>query len=131
MLDDLGLVKTMRWYLVDWGKKTGIKERHYLAALPREPNESIRMDMFRILQELLTNVARHSGATEVNVWLHASKRSLVLKVSDNGHGFDIGNNKIGFGLQGIRGRLNRYSGTLKIEHLAPGMCLTAEIPTEN
>jgi PAS domain S-box-containing protein len=128
MLDDLGLVNTMRWYLVDWEKKTGIRERHYLSALVSEPNESIRMDMFRILQELLTNVARHSGATKVSVRLHVGKNCLVLRVSDNGCGFDMKVNKAGFGLQGIRGRLKRYSGTLEIEHLSPGMGFTAKIP---
>lgn len=128
MLDDLGLVNTMRWYLVDWEKKTGIKERHYLTALASEPNESIRMDMFRILQELLTNVARHSGATKVYVRVHVGKNGLVLRVSDNGCGFDTKMNKAGFGLQGIRGRLKRYSGTLEIEHLSPGIGFTATIP---
>ena len=131
MLDDLGLVNTMRWYLADWENKTDIRERHYLSALAVEPNESIRMDMFRILQELLTNVARHSGATTVYVRLHAGKNSLVLGVSDNGCGFDTKLSKAGFGLQGIRGRLKRYSGTLEIEHLSPGMGFTAKIPMES
>ena len=131
MLDDLGLVNTMRWYLVDWEKKAGIKEQHYLSVLASEPNESIRMDMFRILQELLTNVARHSGATKVHVRLHVGKNGLVLRVRDNGFGFDTKTNKSGFGLQGIRGRLNRYSGTLEIEHLSPGTGFTAKIPLES
>ena len=89
------------------------------------------MDMFRILQELLTNVARHSGATKVHVRLHVGKNGLVLRVRDNGFGFDTKTNKSGFGLQGIRGRLNRYSGTLEIEHLSPGTGFTAKIPLES
>jgi two-component system sensor histidine kinase UhpB len=128
MLDDIGLVETIRWYLHDWEQKTGIKEHHYLSKLTYEPNESIRMDMFRILQELLTNVARHSGATEIHVRLHVSKSRLILRVSDNGQGFDSKNAQPGFGLQGIRGRLNRYAGSMQIEQTSPGVCMTAQIP---
>jgi two-component system sensor histidine kinase UhpB len=128
MLDDLGLVETVRWYLRDWEQKTGIKERHYLAKLASEPNQSLRMDTFRILQELLTNVARHSGATEIHVRLHAGKGGLVLRVCDNGRGFESKIAPPGFGLQGIRGRLNRYGGTMKVDPLFPGVSLTAVIP---
>ena len=128
MLDDLGLVETVRWYLRDWEQKTGIKERHYLAKLASEPNKSLRMDTFRILQELLTNVARHSGATEIHVRLHAGKGGLVLRVCDNGRGFESKIAPPGFGLQGIRGRLNRYGGTMKVDPLFPGVSLTAVIP---
>jgi len=129
MLDDLGLVNTMRWYLADWSKKSGISERHYFSTPSIEPGELVRMDIFRIFQELLTNVARHSGASAVKVRLHMGKHGLVLRVQDNGCGFDA-KGGVGCGLQGIRGRLNRYSGVLSIDQGMPGMVLTATIPIE-
>jgi PAS domain S-box-containing protein len=129
MLDDLGLVNTMRWYLADWSKKSGIAEQHYFSNPSTEPGELVRMDVFRIFQELLTNVARHSGASAVKVRLHVGNGGLVLRVRDNGCGFDA-KGGVGFGLQGIRGRLNRYSGILSIDKGMPGMVLTARIPSE-
>jgi two-component system sensor histidine kinase UhpB len=129
MLDDLGLVNTMRWYLADWSKKSGIAEQHYFSNPTMEPGELVRMDVFRIFQELLTNVARHSGASAVKVRLQFGKHGLVLSVRDNGCGFDA-KGGAGFGLQGIRGRLNRYSGVLSIDKGMPGMVLAARIPRE-
>jgi PAS domain S-box-containing protein len=127
MLDDLGLVNTMRWYLEDWSQKSGIQVTQDLCELKPEPSAMARMDLFRIFQELLTNVARHAGASVVNVRLQSGKSNLILEVRDDGSGLDLGK-KIGFGLQGIRGRLNRYGGTLSIGNGFPGAILKANIP---
>ena len=131
MLNDLGLAETCRWYLQDWAKKSGIKVKYSLFRLSDEPPESIRLDIFRILQELLTNVARHSGATQVSVSLTQSKNCAHLKVKDNGQGFDPEGLHEGFGLRGIRGRLNRRNGSLDIDRVAPGVGVSVQIPLNN
>lgn len=129
MLDDLGLVHTLRWYLDDWAQKTGIQVESAIQALPQEPGEMLRMDIFRMFQELLTNVARHAGATRVKVDMQVTQDKLLLQVSDDGCGL-IGKTPDGFGLQGIRGRLNRYGGVLQIENRNPrGAALTASMPS--
>ena len=127
MLDDLGLVNTMRWYLEDWSQKTGIQVTQHLCELNPEPNAMVRMDLFRIFQELLTNAARHAGASVLHVRLQSGKSDLILQVRDDGSGLDLGK-KIGFGLQGIRGRLNRYGGALSMKNGGPGAILKASIP---
>jgi PAS domain S-box-containing protein len=131
MLNDLGLVETCRWYLQDWAKKSGIKVKQSLFRLPDEPPESIRLDIFRILQELLTNVARHSGATQVSGSLTRGKNYVLLKVKDNGQGFDAERMHEGFGLRGIRGRLNRHNGSMQIDKTSPGMEVSVQIPLNN
>lgn len=88
LLDDLGLAAAMEWHLKEFEKRSGMKTR--FAARPAElelPNE-IKTALFRIFQESLTNVARHSGATEVKVLLRRANGELMLCVEDNGRGFD-------------------------------------------
>jgi PAS domain S-box-containing protein len=128
MLNDLGLAETCRWYLQDWAQKSGIQIRHSLFRLPNEPSESIRLDIFRILQELLTNVVRHSSAKQVSISLTHSKNYILLKVRDNGQGFDPEHMHEGFGLQGIKGRLNRHQGAMQIDRASPGMSICVQIP---
>lgn len=126
ILDDLGLAETLRWYVRDWSRQTGIRASARIAALMEEPADPLRIDLFRMLQELLTNVARHSGARNVRVALTTSRGALQLRVSDDGGGFAPGRAE-GFGLLGIRERLRRHGGTLQIES-AGGTTMTLRIP---
>ena len=112
ILDDLGLVEGCRWYLRDWSATTGIRYLARLGPLAREPAEGLRTDLFRILQELLTNVARHAAASKVRVTLSAGGRGLRLTVSDDGHGFS--GQAGGFGLVGVRERARRHGGSVAI-----------------
>jgi PAS domain S-box-containing protein len=129
ILDDLGLVETCRWYLRDWSRQTGIAARGRFASLTLEPDDGLRTDLFRILQELLTNVARHAEARRVQVTLNAKGRTLHLRVRDNGRGFGMPRTT-GFGLLGIRERLRRHGGSLSIESSAAGTLTHVEIPVK-
>ena len=115
ILDDLGLVEACRWYVRDWSATTGIKATLRLESLTNEPEAALRTDLFRILQELLTNVARHARARRVWVSLGLGQRGLVLSVRDNGQG--MGGAAGGFGLLGMRERARRHSGAV---HLVSG-----------
>ena len=76
----------------------------------------IAQTFYRITQETLANVARHSEATEVEISVKNTDGKLVMKVADNGCGFDVGKAKKGFGLQSIRSRAeNLPKGWIKIE----------------
>jgi signal transduction histidine kinase len=89
--------------------------------------------LFRAVQESLTNVVRHSHATQVLVELYESGDTLFMKVSDNGVGAcpDAGRKKNSFGLLGIKERINTLGGELHIKS-APdqGVTLTVSVPTE-
>ncbi|MCB8745744.1 PAS domain S-box protein [Rhodoferax sp. U2-2l] len=127
ILDDLGLAETLRWYVRDWAKKSGIRASTRIAALGMEPADPLRIDIFRILQELLTNVTRHAGARRVNISLSHAAGQIRLQVADDGHGFQPGQTG-GFGLLGIRERLRRHGGELRIQSTPAGTRVTVSAP---
>jgi two-component system sensor histidine kinase UhpB len=83
---------------------------------------------FRIAQEALTNVARHSGATQVKVSLESCNGRLRLAVSDNGRGLAPDHNKRGFGLIGMRERMRALGGELNVRSGPEGLIVVAEVP---
>ena len=115
MLDDLGLVETCRWYARDWAKTSGVRVRSRFRRLSPEPGMPLASDLFRILQELLTNVARHAQASSVRVSLSSSSRSIRLCVADDGRGFFPGTATHGLGLAGVRERAAHFGGRVSIQ----------------
>jgi two-component system NarL family sensor kinase len=88
--------------------------------------------LFRIAQEALTNIARHSQATQINVLLQGDAQAITLTVQDNGVGFDVdqidGNPKRGIGLRNMVERLEAIGGTLRVSSTAAGTTVLATIP---
>jgi signal transduction histidine kinase len=116
ILDDLGLATAMEWYIGEFSRRTGIfcqKELEEVENL----NEKKSLTLYRVLQEALTNITRHAKATKVRVSLKRKGETITLTVTDNGIG--ISADKIdsykSMGLLGIRERLKKHSGQLKIK----------------
>ena len=131
ILDDLGLVAALDWQLKDFAKRTGIRCKFF------PPVEDISLDadlstaLFRIVQEALTNAARHSGASEVRVRLRADADAVTLDVEDNGKG--ISEKKIlssrSLGLLGMRERVQMFGGRIAMTGTpGRGTKVTVEIP---
>ena len=131
ILDDLGLVAALEWQLKDFEKRTGIRCEFF------PPVEDISFDadlstaLFRIFQEALTNVARHSGATEVHVRFHADADSSTLEVEDNGKGIEkektLSSKSLGF--LGMRERVQTFGGRLTVTGTpGTGTTVAVEIP---
>lgn len=123
LLDDVGLVEACRWYVKDWSASSGIAVRGSFAAVDSKFADSACTDVFRILQELLTNVAKHARATRVTVAVSRGKRRACLRVSDNGRGMP----KVpgdGFGLIGVRERAARHGGTVAVTSGSSGTRVT-------
>lgn len=120
ILDDLGLVSAMEWYIREFEKRTGVKCRTNFDSV-QFPMEKKNLTLYRILQEALTNVSRHSGAKKVEISLSQVSNLVSFEVADNGTGFD--SNKIdsftSLGFLGIRERLKQHEGHLEIE-TSPG-----------
>jgi two-component system, NarL family, sensor histidine kinase UhpB len=110
LLDDLGLVSTIDWYCSEFEGRTGIKCNLDIEELPFE-DTGLSLALFRILQEALTNVIRHSKASYVNISLHYSEPLLTMIIEDNGTGFPSEKVEAGtsLGLAGMRERA-RQSG---------------------
>ena len=115
MLDDLGLEPAVRWQARDFARRTGIEASFALEGdLSRLP-ERHRTYAYRIIQEALTNCARHSGAHSVRINIHGAPNSLSLTVQDDGAGFDMADAPArGVGLIGIQERAGELGGTVTI-----------------
>ena len=131
MLDDLGLVPAVEWLVHEFEQRTGVACELAFAAPDFAIPEEQATATFRILQESLTNITKHAGATQVEVTLEIEDGTLILTVRDNGRGFDTAGPRAprSFGLLGMRERALLLGGDVRVES-APGesTILEARIP---
>ncbi|MBL7741803.1 MAG: PAS domain S-box protein [Chitinophagaceae bacterium] len=116
LLDDLGLSATLEWYSQDFEKRTAIRTNFITGINDENLPQKIKIGLFRIFQESLTNVARHAGAGKVDISLMQEGRQLVLLIEDNGKGFDpdtIAEKKT-LGITGMKERALMIGGTYNI-----------------
>jgi signal transduction histidine kinase len=128
MLDDVGLLAACRWYLSDWSAQVGVAASGRFGALRCAPGARLSTDMFRVMQELLTNVARHAGARHVKLSLSGGATSLRLRVQDDGRGFVPAQATAGFGLLGLRERVRQHGGRFDLQSAASGSIATVHLP---
>jgi PAS domain S-box-containing protein len=122
VLDQLGLATAIEWQASEFQTRTGIECD--VARCPDVPVDSARATaVFRIFQEILTNIARHAEANKVWILLEARRETLVLTVADNGRGIDEEKRGNGLGLVGMRERAYAAGGSLDI-HSIPGVGTT-------
>jgi signal transduction histidine kinase len=120
LLEEAGLVSTLDWYIPTVERQTGLV-LHYLKSgtvFPLEGGASVHV--YRVLQEALNNVSRHSGAKEAWVRLNFSEDALELEVEDHGKGIVAGKNGRGIGLVAMRERAEIIGGTLELLQPANG-----------
>jgi PAS domain S-box-containing protein len=121
MLDDLGLIATIEWLTGDFEARTGLQVGVDLPGPDLNVAKDAATALFRVLQESLTNVARHAGASRVDVKLSTSDAATRLEIRDDGKGMEPASmHKSGsFGLLGMRERAAMVGGTLTIDS-SPG-----------
>ncbi len=130
-LDELGLVAAIEWYVNEYENRTGIESALYIDTDNIDLGRDNNIALFRIVQESLTNVARHSGATETTVSLIQTPEAIELEITDNGTGIreEQLKNMTSFGIIGIRERALKLDGTLEIKpHRPSGTCVSVIIP---
>jgi signal transduction histidine kinase len=119
MLDDFGLQPALEWHIRDASRRYGVTiDLVARGDLDRLPDQH-RTCVYRVVQEALTNVVRHSGAGRIEVSVIGQDTSLDVSISDNGVGFDALSTASGLGLRGIEERVRELGGTLQI-HSANG-----------
>jgi signal transduction histidine kinase len=113
VLDTLGLVDALEWYATDFERRTAISCTFDPAGVPAV-TDALATAAYRIAQEALTNVARHSGANRVHLALAADNGHLVLSVADDGCGFNTAvlNETEALGVAGMRERAVLVGGEL-------------------
>jgi two-component system sensor histidine kinase UhpB len=123
MLDDLGLEAALQSHVQDFSQRWPIRATFTSSRLGRLP-AGVELVLYRIVQEALSNVAKHANASQVLVRLSRRGRSLRLLVEDDGCGFDVEatrhSRESGLGLFGMEERLALVSGTLRVESVVGG-----------
>lgn len=132
MLDDLGLLTALEWHFKRYAKQTGIHVRfRHTPVVGRLPAQ-LETAAFRIVQEALTNVARHAAVKEVTVRLWLNEERLGLQIEDQGAGFDAAKalaSRQSSGLAGMRERAEMLAGEMTVEASpGAGARLTVELP---
>jgi len=134
LLDDMGLAPTLRWHFERYTAQTKVRVDFASARIEgRRFDPEIETAVFRIVQEALTNVARHSGADAAAVRLWADEASLGVQIADDGAGFDpeVAATRIPEGMTGMRERALLLRGRLDVETTpGAGVRVTATLPLE-
>ena len=131
-IDDFGLIPSLTSLLNQIEKLTGINVKFYENLGEGRLNKQIELNLYRITQEAINNVIKHSKATEVFVQLVLHKREIIFTFEDNGIGFDASRDEItskGMGLKSIFNRVKAMAGNFELD-VAPkkGTAITIEIP---
>ena len=119
ILDDFGLDAGIRWLAERFSERTGI-DVDYRSQFDARLADETETHLFRIVQEALTNVARHANASRVTIFLRAESGNIRLTLSDNGHGFDQIPHLTGMGLTGMRARARSSGGDCAISSTTGG-----------
>ncbi len=134
ILDDLGLIAALDWQSHEFEKRSGIRCEFIAKVNPQELTTEISTGIFRIYQESLTNIARHSNATKVSTMLSKEENFLKLQVTDNGIGFDVdaSEKKGTLGLLGMKERVLMMNGKIEMNSIpGEGSTFTILAPIES
>lgn len=127
VLDDLGFSAAATWYVDQFSERTGVPVTLRLPAMDPERGDAVATALFRILQECLTNIARHAEASEIDVTLTTTPERWALSVRDNGVGFEYNpGQKDDIGLIGMRERAQMLGGNFVLT-TAPGQGTTVQV----
>lgn len=136
ILDDLGLNDVLPWYAAGFSNRCGIHVSVEIQPGLGRPSHEIELALFRIVQEALSNIHRHSGSSTAKINLFGNQRQLTLQIADQGKGISPnglvpeGNAGavVGVGIAGMRERVRQLGGQVQIESGVHGTTLTATLP---
>ncbi len=136
LLDEAGIASTIGWFVEGFARRSGIQMQCDIPERMERPPRDCELVLFRVLQESLTNVHRHSGASAAKVRLSHDEGRFQLEVSDNGKGispedlrrFETSGNNAGVGIAGMRERVRQWGGEIQIKSLLVGTTVHVELP---
>ncbi|WP_454867168.1 sensor histidine kinase [Pseudomonas lini] len=129
---DMGLASAVEWLVAEFSRHTGIPCRLEAPATRLELDDERATAAFRVIQESLTNIARHAQASQVGINLERDTEHFLIEVRDNGKGCDPGHQHKGtLGLLGMRERGHMLGGEVVIDSaLGQGTCVRVRIPIQ-
>jgi PAS domain S-box-containing protein len=138
MLDEVGFMSAAKSYVEEFGRRSGI-ETDISLDLPYRLPAATEILLFRVLQESLTNIHRHSGSSRAKIWAGIDGEAVCLEIRDYGRGisqevletFKTSGNGVGVGLAGIRERLREVDGKFDLSSTADGTILRVSLRASN
>ncbi|WP_329257732.1 sensor histidine kinase [Streptomyces sp. NBC_01478] len=133
-LENDGLPEALKNTVAEWGERTGVRAEFTVTGTTEQLHDEVSATLLRIVQEALSNAARHARATRVGVTLSFVGEEVILDIRDDGRGFDPlalpeRTRTAGFGLDGMRARAERIAGSLAVEsEPGHGTALSARVP---
>jgi len=139
LLDEAGIASAARWFVEGFARRSGIQVECDIPERMERPPRDCELVLFRVLQESLTNVHRHSGASAASVRLKRNTDHLELEVGDNGQGipedhlrrFNASVGSAGVGITGMRERVRELGGHLEIRSVKNGTTIRVDLPATN
>jgi PAS domain S-box-containing protein len=136
LLDERGLASAIRWYADGFAQRSGIRLSMDLPSDDTRLPQPVETTLFRIVQESLTNIHRHSGSTMAEIRLLTDAESVILEVRDEGHGMPAASLRrcngsgrmVGVGIAGMRERVRQFGGKLDIVSDSHGTQVRATLP---
>ena len=134
LLDEMGFATAARWFIDGYAKRTGIQVTIHIPEEPKRLPRVLELTLFRVLQETLTNIHRHSQSKKAEVSYKVESNEVTLCICDFGIGispdklsaFNTDGSKVGIGLAGMRERVREQGGTLTVHSGTTGTTVTAE-----
>lgn len=115
-LQEKSLDQAISLLITDFQKTTGITPEYvFEVSFAENISEALKVTIYRLVQESLTNICKHSSASEVAISIHQTSKGVKVSIKDNGKGFHLNHNPSGFGLQGMRERTLSLVGDLQIK----------------
>ena len=131
-LDDLGLGPALKALTDDFSRRTGIATTFNTAVFRNRLAPDAKIALFRIAQEAMTNIERHSGAATVSIDVRGHKGGATMRIADDGCGLDqsraAGGGPDGLGLRNMQERIEQLDGTLRILSTKSGTVIEASVP---
>jgi signal transduction histidine kinase len=133
LLDEAGLPSALRWYVEGFSERSKIDVQLELPPDLARMSSDMEVTLFRVVQECLTNIHRHSGSKRASICVSGSPEEIRLEVRDYGQGMLSAHNgsahpRSGVGIQGMRERVHQLNGQFDIQSLIDGTLVTARLP---
>lgn len=129
-LDDLGLGPALKTLTDEFRRRTGIETEFSTVVFRNRLDTDAKIALYRIAQEALTNIERHSQATRVRIDVRGHTRGATMRIADNGVGLEatVSESSVGLGLRNMQERMEQQDGTLRILSSRTGTIIEAQVP---
>ena len=134
LLDEAGLASALQWFVDGFSARSGIAVELNLPTDSTRLPRAIELVLFRVVQESLTNVHRHSGSASAQICLTRSGDTVQVEIADRGKGISVERQRemraaqVGVGVRGMEERVRQFGGTLRIDSGSAGTTVTVIIP---